>query len=236
MSLSIDWARIERFIGYGRIDAPIVFVGMEEGLASEQGLERDLESRSAFAPVMDLEEAHRTIADGDSLFTDSPRRQPTWRVMADLMLQYGKQRFSDSQSRALARKMYRAKELGRSTGDTLLTELLPYPHKRKSSWLYERFGKYATRDEYVSRLLPERQVLIRHALFAFQRTAIVCYGREDWPNFKALFPEAQWVPVLRFESAAWKGARITLSDHFATKYFNTDVQLDELAAVALPQN
>ena len=235
MSPSIDWSRIERFIGYGRIDAPIVFVGMEEGLASEQDLDHDLEARSAFSPVMDLEEAHRTIAEGDNLFTDSPRRQPTWRVMADLMLQYEKQRFPDAQSRALARKIYRAKRLGRSSGKTLLTELLPYPHRRTSSWLYSRFGRYTTREEYVSKLLPERQALIRHALFAFQRAAIICYGRSDWLNFKAMFPEVQWVPVLRFECAAWRGARIILCDHFATKYFNTDTQLNEFAAVVLPE-
>jgi hypothetical protein len=37
----------------------------------------------------------------------------------------------------------------------------------------------------------------------------------------------------RFERVTWNGAAVTLTDHFATKYFNTDQQLDEFATVAL---
>ncbi len=230
----IDWPVIEQFIGYGRTDAPVVFLGMEEGLADEAGLKNDLLLRSTFPPVMDLAKAHESIVDGASLFSDSPRRQPTWRVMADLMLHFEGQTFSNAEERKAARTAYRAKRLGRSDGDSLLAELLPYPHRNTSSWLYAQFKRFATRDEYVAKILPERLRILSEALVGSQRKAVVGYGREDWADYKRLFgADAIWEPVGRFERARWRGAILTLSDHFATKYFNTDEQLDAFAAVVL---
>src|SRR5579863_1576119 len=222
----IDWSCIERFIGYGNLDAPIVFVGMEEGLASTKALSEDLLLRSGFAPVMDAEVAHRGLAKGPSLFSDKPRRQPTWRVMADVMLHYEGATFPSDKERARARKSYRAKRLGREACDSLLMELLPYPNKKKSEWLYSE--KYSNRDDYVAHVLPERLRLLSNALHQHDRRAIICYGRDDWKHFKALFPEdMRWTSVGRFDCATWKGAKVTLTDHFATKYFNTNDQLDE---------
>jgi len=229
----IDWSCIERFIGYGNLDAPIVFVGMEEGLASTKALSEDLLLRSGFAPVMDAEVAHRGLAKGPSLFSDKPRRQPTWRVMADVMLHYEGATFPSDKERARARKSYRAKRLGREACDSLLMELLPYPNKKKSEWLYSE--KYSNRDDYVAHVLPERLRLLSNALHQHDRRAIICYGRDDWKHFKALFPEdMRWTSVGRFDCATWKGAKVTLTDHFATKYFNTNDQLDELSSITLP--
>src|SRR5579864_5353424 len=102
--LAIHWDIIEQFIGFGRIDAPVAFVGAEEGLAAEDALRNDLLLRSTFAPIMDLEQAHRGIVNGAALFSDSPRRQPTWRVMADVMLHFEGRTFADRDERARARK------------------------------------------------------------------------------------------------------------------------------------
>jgi len=226
----IDWPKIEQFVGYGRLDAPVVFIGMEEGLADEAGLENDLLLRSRFSPVMDLKKAHEGIVDGDSLFSESPRRQPTWRVMADLMLHYEGKTFSDAEERSSARRAYRAQRLGRADGDSLLTELLPYPHRNVGSWLYrERFDD---REAYVAKMLPKRLSLLDGVLADLPRNAVICYGRADWPYFKRLFADVSWTSRGRFEYAAWKGTRVTLTDHFASKYFNTDAQLDEFSAVA----
>lgn len=40
----IDWGRIEHFIGRGRREAPVVFVGVEEGLESPEELDADSRS------------------------------------------------------------------------------------------------------------------------------------------------------------------------------------------------
>jgi hypothetical protein len=229
----IDWERIEQFIGYGRIDAPVVFIGMEEGLADQEALKEDLRVRSTFEPVMDLEAAHRGIVDGQSLFSDSPRRQPTWRVMADVMLHYEGALPIDPSQRALARKKYRAKRLGRSDGNSLLMELLPYPHKKASSWLYSAFGRFQSRSQYLSEVLPNRLRILETALRSANRTVILCYGRSNWEVYKLLFPEVQWSAVDRFERGRWHNATVLLTNHFATKYFNSDAQLDQLSLVAL---
>jgi hypothetical protein len=228
----IDWPRIEQFVGYGRLAAPIVFVGLEEGLANEAAVHDDLLRRSQFESIVDVKEAHKGIADGESLFTDSPRRQPTWRVMADVMLHFEGRRFSSDEVRASERKAYRAKRLGRKDGNSLLTELLPYPHRNTGSWLYGE--KFSGREAYVDAILPQRIKLLDDVLLEHPRKAVICYGRSEWPNFKRLFQDVPaWRTQGRFECADWHGAKVTLTDHFVTKYFNTDSELDELSAVVL---
>lgn len=41
-----DWKRIEDFVGFGRADAPIVLIGMQEGLKDAEALDEDLAIRS----------------------------------------------------------------------------------------------------------------------------------------------------------------------------------------------
>lgn len=232
----IDWDRIEGFIGYGNDEAPIVFVGMEEGLADAESLDSDLQFRSTYdSPIMDVEVAHRGLTDGPALFVDSPRAQRTWWVMADLMLHYEGKLPADKAARSAARTRYRAKRLGRQGGDTLLAELLRYPHPAIDDWLYAKYKKYASRDEYEARLLDERVGLLREVLGSHLRSAIICYGKSYWDTFKRLFRDATpWTRIEGFECATWRGAKVTLTDHFVYKSFNSDAELDAFAGVALP--
>ena len=52
------------------------------------------------------------------------------------------------------RRRYQALRLGKSDGETLLTELLPYPSPGVNDWLYARFGRYGTRETYTAEMLP----------------------------------------------------------------------------------
>jgi hypothetical protein len=237
----IDWKRIEGFIGYGNIKAPLVFIGIEEGLAKPAALQQDILRqdllwRSTFKPVMDAKDAHEGLADGPGLFSDRPRKQQTWRAMADAMLHFNGETFKSKAERSKARKEYRPLALGRSIANSLLIELLPYPSKDRKTWLYT--DRFPTKGAYVAAILPERLKLISEALRQCPREAIICYGQEDWPTFKRLFPRARWKPVKgrynKFECATWRGAKVTLAYHFS-RFFNTDEELDELSAVALPQ-
>jgi hypothetical protein len=76
---------------------------MEEGLADESALHDDLLRRSQFDPLVDVREAHKGIADGETLYRQS-RRRPTWRVMADVMLHFEGQQFASADERASERK------------------------------------------------------------------------------------------------------------------------------------
>ena len=186
----IDWKRIENFIGYGNIEAPLVFVGVEEGLAKPEALQQDLLWRSTFKRVMDAEEAHEGLADGPSLFSKKPRRQPTWRVMADVMLHFNGETFKSKAERSKARREYRPLALGRSIANSLFIELLPYPNKKSTAWPYA--DRFPTKQDYIDALLPKRLALISEALAEYPREAIICYGQGDWPEFKRLFPRARW--------------------------------------------
>lgn len=124
----IDWSRIETFVGFGRRDAPVVF-GMEEDLKSADALDEDLAIRSAYAsPIMDLKEAHRGIAGTERYF--DPERAPRQRRRASWPTSCCGEGV-DAPTGA-DRRHYRATRLGRSDGDTLLAELLPYPRPKSS--------------------------------------------------------------------------------------------------------
>ena len=96
--MHIDWDRIENFIGYGNINAPVVFIGMEESLDNDVPLADDLRMRSQFDKVVDLRAA------GEASIR---KFQRTWKPMCDLML-----RRCGKASNYESRLSYQIKELG----------------------------------------------------------------------------------------------------------------------------
>lgn len=224
----INWNRIETFIGYGKIDAPVVFIGLEEGLSNSRALRSDLIRRSQFEPVMDLKRAHEGIAGAQKLWDPvNPKSQPTWRPMCHLMEARGKVKGAPDRQR---RKAYQALHLGRDHGQTLLTELLPYPHTHTRHWLYRRFGRYSSRKAYEKALLPKRLGLLRRALVKHPREVIVCYGKARWPDYKQLIAETypgkvRWVAHESAERAIVGKTRILLVNHLSRGPFNSNSDL-----------
>lgn len=213
-----------------RVEAPVVFVGME-CLKEVGGLDEDLAVRSGYEnPIMGLIDAHKVIAGTENYFDpDRAPRQPTWRVTADFMLR----RDGDPSATGADRRRYRATRLGRSDGKSLLTELLPYPHRKSSGWLYERFGRLQTRADYGKAVLPERKRLQRSVIATATRELVVCYGKSNWRQFQELFDGVAWEDVGPFRVGAAGATRIVLTIHFSGYGFNSDAQLEELANVAL---
>lgn len=204
---------------------------MEEGLRSPDDLLEDLAIRSRYeSPVMDLKEAHRGIA-GTERYFDPERapRQPTWRVMADLMLR----RDGCPNPTGEDRRRYRSLRLGRADGDALLTELLPYPHPKASHWLYARFGRFATREAYEAAMLFKRRRLLRHALADAPHELIVCYGKKHWDQYSLLFDGVEWRDEGPYRTGEAGAARVVLTTHFSDRGFNTSEQLAAFAATAL---
>jgi hypothetical protein len=235
-----DFKKIEGFLGYGNPNAPIVFIGLEEGLADVRRLDGDLRYRSTFSKsVMDVFGAHLGLAKGRKLFGDKPRGQRTWRVIADVLLRWEDRVPEGKKDRAALRKQYRGNVLGDEDDLALLLELLPLPHVNSKHWLYKRYNRYNDRDDYEAKIIDKRLDLLRDAVAQCERKAIICYGHKSWNDFKRLFPEdTEWGEHQggfgKYLSAEWNGAKVTLTNHFASKDFNRDDQLDELAAVVLP--
>jgi hypothetical protein len=238
-----EFEKIEGFLGYGNANARIVFVGLEEGLADVKRLDDDLRYRSTFSePVMDVFGAHLGLAKGRQLFGDKPRGQRTWRVIADVLLHWEDRVPQGKKDRAALRKRYRANVLGDKDDLALMLELLPLPHVNSEHWLYKRYKRYSgydKRDDYETAIIDRRLDPLRDAIGRCERKAIICYGHKSWRNFKRLFPDdTEWVEHRgcfgKYLSAEWNGAKVTLTNHFASKDFNRDDQLDELADAVLP--
>lgn len=206
----VGWTKIEEFIGYGRRDAPVVFLGMEEGAAIDT--QADLRGRSTYDAIPDMDAGHRY--------------QPTWAKMSDLMLR----RARVAPTKAL-RAEYQAEHLGRSTGETLVAELLPYPNRRADHWHEVFHERFPTRKAYETVMIPKRKAMLRDVRREVPRQVIVAYGKTHWTQFCDLFPEAKWTEVPPFKVSQVGCMRVVLAPHFVSRAFNG--QGEALARLAL---
>jgi hypothetical protein len=209
-----DWSRIETFIGYGRADAPVVFIGMEEGRAAGSNLGEDLLGRAQSQSIASLGRHERT--------------QRTWRPMCDLMLR----RSGIASPTAEQRLVYQKARLGRPSGETLLTELMPYPSTRIADWPYaaEPYLR-GTRPEYMARCLPERIELLKGVLALAERELVICYGKGHWGHFARLF-DCELTANGAYRIGRVGPTTVALVPHFCSRAFNSDGQMAALAEVA----
>lgn len=230
---SINWPRIENFIGFGSPGARVLFIGLEEGLLDGTDLAEDLQARSSYEPYMDLWEAQRDLKDCTKYFGANAVCQRTWRPMCHLMLR----RRGVLRPTKHERAVYQAMKLGRRDGDTLLAELLPYPSHDKGAWPYERLGRFDTREAYERRMLPYRIKLLRQVMAHDVRPEIVvCYGKVHWPEFEQLFDGVTWADADAFRMGVYMGATVVLAPHLSGRAFNTESQLDQFADIALSRH
>lgn len=174
------------FVGYGNGQAPLWFIGMEEG--SGTGLD-ELAMRvrawheRGHRSLEDLGDFHRAIG-LDRHFRPPYPLQSTWRPLLQTLLAWR----GEASSRARLREV-QASELGTSVGDTALLELLPLPAPSVAAWPYaslapthsELTDRQTYRATHAPRRLETLQRLIRRAM----PQAVVCYGlqyRAAWAS------------------------------------------------------
>jgi hypothetical protein len=201
-SLSAEEARrILGFLGYGRLSAPVWFIGLEEGLGKQDSVDwaRNLRERGTWDEVMDLDRAHLLLHEGGAPMRISikPPRTPTWRWMAKICRALaGNSGWSDSQ----AAEEYVKRRLGRTDpaiGETFLTELSPIPSKKVAEnreWL--RLFRRAGPD--CDHLIWQRSVRLRAMIEENRPKFVFCYGSENPENnakFKSFFSERSWQRV-----------------------------------------
>jgi hypothetical protein len=56
--------------------------------------------------------------------------------------------------------------------------------QKDKDWLYKKFGRYLTRDDYTEAMMPKRQARLREIIADSRRELIVCYGKEHWRHFQ----------------------------------------------------
>lgn len=243
LAAAIDWNQIENFLGYGPIDARVVFLGMEEGQSDPDSLAADLAHRSRFGRTMDLKEAHQGIKGTDRYFDPATGTiQRTWRPMCHLML---RRQSADAAPTAHSRLRYQALDLGRADGDTLLVELLPYPKRTADDWPDIYRTRHPTRAVYERAMLPKRIDILSRALRQHSRELIICYGKANWIYYQQVIRMAFGIETRDWAAAVpgWQDVltavtgytRVVLVKHFCCSEFNTEAQLDRLSAAALGQ-
>jgi hypothetical protein len=205
--------RIVNFLGYGRPSAPVWFMGIEEGLGNmnSQDVYENLKSRAGFEGTMDLREAHMRLREqGRPIdIENQPPSTQVWQWMAKIMLaRQGYEDWSDlvstkEDTRSRARKhiqscakKYIQYQLGRSNGNTFLTELSPIPAAKTTdqsfmSWFKENDTelevKITRRRDELNRMLKENP-----------QSLVICYGYGnggDRAHEFAKFLEVEWQSV-----------------------------------------
>jgi len=186
--------RVVGFLGYGRVSAPVWFIGIEEGLGEmgTEEAENNLVSRGAFEKTMDLYEAHCLLigrAKGKVGPIDFENAVPTtqvWKYMAKIMLaREGRSDWKDPG----AVKEYIRHRLGRSDGDTFLTELSPIPAGRASdkSWM----TKFESMDRGIADRVRNRKEELKKTLRVNSPALVFCYGKRRADDFADLL-DIQW--------------------------------------------
>lgn len=160
-----DW----KFFGYGRLDAPIWFIGLEEHCGSEEFhilADTDARHRLTVLPtlpqVVDLAKACRLYG-----FPRVPSRVPVWDVARRTAEACG---YSDLQPGAV-------------NSDVCLLELLPLPTPGAREWLAEvyddAFG-YRRKTKYVRECRPPRVQRLRALLREHSPQLVVVHGKAAW--------------------------------------------------------
>ncbi len=185
-----DVGGIVKFLGYGRPSAPVWFIGFEEGLGGmnlEEALQ-NLKARAGFEKTMDLYEAHLLLKRGGEMIDLKKMlpSTPVWQLMAKIMRAHdGHKDWTD----IAPAKAYIQSRLGRSDGDTFLTELSPVPAGKATDKTWKTFlnerdtnldGKIRQRNEELKKLLKENCPSL-----------VICYGQTRADEFAELL-EIEW--------------------------------------------
>lgn len=154
----------------------------------------NLATRAAWEPVMDMAAAHSGLKEAGGFINDLVKRPgatTTWRYMARIARAFrGEPDWNDRASAA----NYVRRSLGRSSGDTFLTELDPFPAKRakRPDGLQDFDDNAFIRDVLNARIATQLDLLRQHS-----PRAVVCYGAGrrdefakrlgiDWQNLKTI--------------------------------------------------
>ncbi|MDP8922230.1 MAG: hypothetical protein M3O34_05055 [Chloroflexota bacterium] len=183
-SLVAEYA--ERRFGYGSFDAPVWFVGMEEGgggSLDEVCLRLDTWARLGSQPLDDLREYHLAL-DHPTHFIEPIKLENTWKGLMRLLAGLRREEPTNEELR-----QYQAYRLGRHAGETCLIELLPLPSPGMKVWYYKEWTELPqlrSRRAYQAYYAPRRVRAIRQ-LIAQRRQSLVCfYGLTHLPWWREL--------------------------------------------------
>ena len=196
LSFSIEEVeRIVGFLGYGKPDADVWFIGKEEGIggASDPDAAYNLKARAHFEAAMDLYEAHLLLRKDNKPIdiTVNIPRTPVWRYQAQMMLYIDDKRIGGGRNwfDSTIYRAYIQHKLGRqsSDGNTFMTELAPIPSKSASDKRCK--DKLRTCHPNFEEKIHDREIKLRELSKAAKK--IICYSLPSATRFAKLL-DIEW--------------------------------------------
>lgn len=206
-----ELSQLLNFVGYGRLNAPVWFLGMEEAGGGEDNLRK----RLSFLAVDDCALAHQKLGITKHHW-DKRTIQPTWRGMCCIMLELENRQATRENIRS-----YQADKLGRFQGNTLLTELMPIPKPSAHKWEYQDLiPQYKDLADYHAIVKPLRTKLLRGLVNEYKPVVLISYGKSYWSDYKDLFQSSSFSPNDSFEVGQSNETMVILTDHFTSRTMN----------------
>ncbi|MFA5736971.1 MAG: hypothetical protein WCX70_02895 [Candidatus Paceibacterota bacterium] len=117
--------RIKNFWGYGNLNSPYWFIGMEEGYNETNEILLDRFTATAHKQTYDIYDDLKIDPGHVYWFEDGAPIQPTWRRLIEMMLYAETHTFPDKE----AVRAFQINKLGRKNSNNALLELMPLPSK-----------------------------------------------------------------------------------------------------------
>ena len=186
---------MDAFFGYGDLNAPIWFIGMEEGGGDSLGnIKRRLNAwqKLGCSTVLDIAEFHKEIGDFAYFENENTAKlQPTWNKLIRYMLAYE----GHATNLKNVRK-FQVNRLGRFASQTCLLELMPLPSPKVSDWLYKDISdlpELISRELYTQKISPNRIMRLSSFINQYQPKRVVFYSKSYariWSKFVSA--QAKW--------------------------------------------
>jgi hypothetical protein len=177
---------MQGFVGFGSFDADFWFVGMEQGGGETlEELSRRVSVWDQFGRpnLTDLRSYHEAIGDF-RWYGVAPRIQPTWDKIIRLVLAARRSEVSTTLIRS-----YQVDSFARSSGETLITELLPLPSRSIGDWIYGQLDSIpmlVDRETYSAEMTPYRIQMLRQHIERCAPAAVVFLGKSYTPYWEAI--------------------------------------------------
>jgi len=215
---------LEGFKGYGRKDAEIIFIGLEEAGGGYDNFMTRINTPDYDTKLIDCKKFHLEHLKAPNFHKHNGNEykdiEPVkvWRFMSYLMLRLnGVKR---NKITTLELRKYQSDFLGTKTGNTILAEIYPIPcpsFDKADKWqhegvLYTRLiPKYASKKEYQEKIEEKRINILNDIIKSNNGVAkaIICYGKSRWKIFKKIFKGIKF-ENLEYEMKSKKSGRYNL--------------------------
>lgn len=176
--------RIHNFFGYGNLNSPTWFIGMEEGF---DGTLDDLKKRFESAKgkqTLDLQNGLQS-KDHSKWFLQKPKLQPTWSKLILILLRLQGKEISNELIRTFQKTSF-----CRKNSNHCCLELMPLPCRstKEKHWFYNTFGiEYLrTRRSYLESVMPIRMHLFQNLIKKYSPTIVVFYSFSYLNNWNSI--------------------------------------------------